>query len=196
MINRTHLFHSISFLLVFIISFILAGCSRVQSRAAEVELTIPDWENPEVTGINKEPGHCTLVPYLDMRRALEADRSSSPFYKSLNGKWKFHWVRKPADRPVDFYRPEYDVSNWKEIDTVEGRWMPYVRDWMTEYTRLSLADKEMLTCILMAADTMQIKDGYSKSTGRVKKLLEFHLEENSIVASAKKQEGAKKAGPG
>jgi beta-galactosidase len=75
----------------------------------------PDWENPQVVGLNKEAGHCTLVPYSDTGTALQCERQASEFYKSLNGKWKFNWVSKPSDRPVDFYKPSYDVSKWDDI---------------------------------------------------------------------------------
>lgn len=39
----------------------------------------------------------------------------SPYYKTLNGTWKFHWVADPKDRPLDFYKPEYDVTKWDDI---------------------------------------------------------------------------------
>ncbi len=97
------------------------GCSRLNVQSAALSGEVLDWENPEVIGRNKEPGHCTLAPYPDARMALKAEREDSPYYRSLNGKWKFNWVRKPADRPVDFYRPDYDVSRWKEIP-VPSNW--------------------------------------------------------------------------
>jgi beta-galactosidase len=96
-------------------SVLAIGCSWLQARAANSAQWTPDWENERVVGINKEPGHCTLVPYQNVQEALTADRTASPFRKSLDGYWKFHWVRKPADRPVDFYKPGYDVSGWAEI---------------------------------------------------------------------------------
>jgi beta-galactosidase len=109
-------------LLAVVILLTVAGCSRPQqSLVSDTNLTTPDWENPEVIGINKEPGHCTLIPYSDKRTALQADRTASSFYKSLNGNWKFNWVRKPADRPIDFYKFEYDVSGWREIP-VPSNW--------------------------------------------------------------------------
>jgi len=89
--------------------------------APSENLDIPDWENPSVIGVNKEPGHCTLIPYADTRSALDTNREASPFYKSLDGKWKFNWAPKPADRPTDFYKPEFDVSRWKEIP-VPANW--------------------------------------------------------------------------
>jgi beta-galactosidase len=122
MCNRIRLFRITLPLLAIVISLTVAGCSRPQqSLITDTNLTTPDWENPEVIGINKESGHCTLIPYSDNRTALEVDRTASPFYKSLNGKWKFHWVRKPADRPIDFYKYEYDVSSWREIP-VPSNW--------------------------------------------------------------------------
>ena len=80
-----------------------------------------DWENPAVIGRNKEPGHATYTPYPDVQSAIRNDRSASPFVKSLSGTWKFNWVRKPADRPKPFYKPEYDVSDWHDIE-VPGNW--------------------------------------------------------------------------
>jgi len=80
-----------------------------------------DWENPEVFGINRELPHVNTVPFSDQKSALEKKKSQSVFYKSLNGMWKFHWVKKPADRPLDFYREDYDVSQWDEI-AVPANW--------------------------------------------------------------------------
>ena len=74
-----------------------------------------DWENPEMIARNKEAPHCTLMPYANEAQALKADRFASSFFKSLNGRWKFHWAPKPADRPADFYQPDFDVSDWKTI---------------------------------------------------------------------------------
>jgi hypothetical protein len=88
--------------------------------------------------------------------------------------------------PEEFIRNRL-VSNWKDLNSIEARWMPYVRDWMTEFARLSPADKETLTRAIAYSDNKLVKEQHAKSIGRVKKLLEFHLEENNIVSAAKKQ---------
>ncbi|KPK33898.1 MAG: hypothetical protein AMJ65_19070 [Phycisphaerae bacterium SG8_4] len=90
-------------------------------EARTVQPGTPEWERPEIVGINKEPGHCTVVPYLHLRRALKVDRTQSRLYMSLNGDWKFNWAQKPADRPLEFYRPGYDVSKWADIP-VPSNW--------------------------------------------------------------------------
>jgi beta-galactosidase len=82
---------------------------------------VNDWENPEVVGRNKEPGHCTLMPYPDVETALACEREASPFFQSLNGPWKFNCVHKPDDRPKDFYKPDFDVSKWAQIP-VPSNW--------------------------------------------------------------------------
>jgi beta-galactosidase len=93
----------------------------------------PEIENPELLGINKEAAHATLMPYANLNEALIAKRHSSTFCNSLNGMWKFNWVAWPQMRPVDFYKPEFNVSSWKEIP-VPSNWQilgygtPYYRN--------------------------------------------------------------------
>jgi beta-galactosidase len=89
-----------------------------QSQPAAVE---NDWENPRVFAIKKEAAKATALPYADVLTAFRDDPESSPYFYSLNGMWKFNWVPKPGDRPVDFYKQDYDVSSWKEIE-VPSNW--------------------------------------------------------------------------
>lgn len=90
-------------------------------------------ENPECLGINKEPFHATLMPYANLKEALAANRYKSSFRMSLNGMWKFNWVSWPQNRPVDFYKTDYDISGWKEIAVpsnwqVKGYGTPFYRN--------------------------------------------------------------------
>jgi beta-galactosidase len=78
--------------------------------------TVPkEIEDPENIGINKELDHATLMPYSNLAEALKANRRASSLAVSLNGMWKFNWVDWPQKRPVNFYKPSYDVSGWKDI---------------------------------------------------------------------------------
>jgi beta-galactosidase len=81
----------------------------------------PDWENESVIGINKEPGRATGVSFSTVNEAIEAydlkgptdafkKWTTSPFYQSLNGQWKFHWVKQPSERPIDFFKTRYDST--------------------------------------------------------------------------------------
>ena len=89
-------------------------------------------ENPEMLGINKEPYHATLMPYASLQEALVAKRHASSLCLQLNGMWKFNWVPTPEERPVDFYKPSFNVSGWKEIPVpsnweVQGYGTPFYR---------------------------------------------------------------------
>src|SRR5919205_1161422 len=112
----------------FVASLLLIACSFVPSKAQQPGA--PEWENPRVFAVNREPAHATFVPYPDeasarrgaLRYAPGAPAAPpSPFVQSLNGMWKFHWVKEPSARPADFYKPEFDVSSWKEI-RVPSNW--------------------------------------------------------------------------
>src|SRR3954465_8282445 len=74
-----------------------------------------DWENEQVLGINKEAAHTICVPYASREQALQDVPVTSPWYISLNGPWKFHWVKQPSERPVDFYKTDFDVTQWSTI---------------------------------------------------------------------------------
>ncbi|MCQ2084459.1 MAG: DUF4981 domain-containing protein [Bacteroidaceae bacterium] len=69
--------------------------------------SIPDWENPQVFGINKLPYHATL--------GNPSSQQDNPEITWLDGIWKFHWSKDPDSRPADFYRLEFDVSGWDDI---------------------------------------------------------------------------------
>ncbi|HZI32572.1 MAG TPA: glycoside hydrolase family 2 TIM barrel-domain containing protein, partial [Candidatus Binatia bacterium] len=83
--------------------------------------TPPDWENPELTGINNEPPHATMVVCPDAKTALtigpvcNAERVKSPFYRSLNGQWKYHYSSNQLARVPDFWLPDFDDSKWATI---------------------------------------------------------------------------------
>ncbi len=81
----------------------------------------PDWENPEVFGINNEPTRSTSLPYPSESLAITDDYSRSPYYLLLDGQWKFNFSTCPDKRPLDFYKENFDVSNWKNIK-VPGNW--------------------------------------------------------------------------
>ena len=106
----------------------------IDAQTAVVGAPIPpEIENPELLGINKEPYHATLMPYANLQEALVAKRHASSLCRSLNGQWKFNWVPTPEQRPADFYKPNYDVSAWKEIPVpsnweVQGYGTPFYRN--------------------------------------------------------------------
>jgi len=107
--------------------------------SAQETTTKYNWENPDIVELNKEAPHCSWIPYPDERTTLENDPEQSPFYKKLNGYWKFFWSKKPADRPVNFYKEDYNDIQWEEIRVpsnweIEGYGIPIYVNQPYEFT--------------------------------------------------------------
>jgi beta-galactosidase len=81
----------------------------------------PDWENPAVFSRNTEAPHATYIPYDNFKAAVDNNKARSPYYLSLDGIWKFKWVPNTSDRPVDFYKDDYNVSRWDDFP-VPSNW--------------------------------------------------------------------------
>ncbi|MDH6624627.1 beta-galactosidase [Streptomyces sp. LBL] len=76
----------------------------------------PEWNGHiDVFRLGAEPAHTTLMPYQDVRQALAADRTRSPYRLSLDGTWKFAYADRPDDRDIDFHRTDVDDRDWDTI---------------------------------------------------------------------------------
>jgi len=75
----------------------------------------PEWDDLAVLHVGTEKPHATLMVYPSVELASAADRTRSPWFRSLNGIWKFNWSPGPASRPADFYRPDFADAAWKTI---------------------------------------------------------------------------------
>ena len=85
----------------------------------------PEWENPRVFRVGTEASTATLMVYDSAKAARKAKaREDSPYFLSLDGLWKYHWVPHPDQRPQHFFRPDFSVAEWADIpvpDSVEVR---------------------------------------------------------------------------
>lgn len=86
----------------------LAVAALLLSLSGPLRGETPDWENEQVTGINKEQPRAAILPAAN--KTL-----------SLNGDWKFHFSMTPDKRPVDFYKPSCSVAEWDTIN-VPSNW--------------------------------------------------------------------------
>ncbi len=111
----------LTYVLLFVAIFSVSCQSNGQKKQTGNATVPPEIEDQSVFRINKEAAHSTLQPFVDEALAIENKFSASPFYQSLDGNWKFNWVRKPADRPVDFFETDYDDNEWGEMP-VPGNW--------------------------------------------------------------------------
>lgn len=86
-----------------------------------LQAQMSDWENPAVFRINNEKPYATLLPYADAASSVSFRKEASSFYQSLNGTWKFHWVKNLTEVPGEFYQPAFNDKNWDNIE-VPGNW--------------------------------------------------------------------------
>ncbi|MDN3668482.1 glycoside hydrolase family 2 TIM barrel-domain containing protein [Echinicola jeungdonensis] len=80
-----------------------------------------EWENPEIIQRNKEAARAYFITYDSKEKALKERKAYNGLYKNLDGIWKFSLVKRPEDRPKDFYRVDFKDETWDEI-TVPSNW--------------------------------------------------------------------------
>lgn len=84
-------------------------------------LSAEEWQDPEIFSIDRAAPHASVVPHGRASGALDGPSAESPFHRSLNGAWRFHWARRSAERIAKFYEVEFDDTQWPEIQ-VPGNW--------------------------------------------------------------------------
>jgi beta-galactosidase len=77
-----------------------------------------DWENPDFFQINTLAPRATAVYFPDRESALAG--GDSPWQRTLNGEWAFHWCSNPAEVPEGFWEPSYN-ADW-EVFPVPSNW--------------------------------------------------------------------------
>lgn len=80
-----------------------------------------EWQNPEVNAVNRAPMHTNYFAYESVEAAQQGVKENSANYMTLNGTWKFNWVRNADQRPTDFYQTNYNDKGWGEMK-VPGVW--------------------------------------------------------------------------
>lgn len=81
----------------------------------------PAWLDPNVNAINRAPMHTSYFAFENPDLATSGVKSMSDNYLSLDGKWNFNWVENADQRPLDFWKTDFDDSSWVKMD-VPGIW--------------------------------------------------------------------------
>ena len=95
-----------------VFSLLLALFLTGNSASAQNETR---WHNVDVNQQNREPRRASFFAYENMDKAKEAQKSLSANYLSMEGMWKFHFVKDHDKRPVDFFKVNYDDAQWKNF---------------------------------------------------------------------------------
>lgn len=80
-----------------------------------------EWLDPNVNEINRLPMHANYFAYEDESLALDGVKEQSSNFMTLNGTWKFFWVKDASMRPTDFYGTAYNDKGWSDMP-VPGLW--------------------------------------------------------------------------
>ncbi len=80
-----------------------------------------EWQDPGINAVNRAEMHTNYFAYESQEAALRNCRESSVNHLSLNGMWKFNWVRDANQRPTDFFRIDFDDQSWANMP-VPGIW--------------------------------------------------------------------------
>ncbi|OAM89901.1 hypothetical protein AW736_11335 [Termitidicoccus mucosus] len=75
----------------------------------------PEWVDETRVSEGLEEPHATMMVFPDVASAKGLDRVLSPFFRSLNGEWRFFWAANPSARAEGFWNPDYDDSAWTTI---------------------------------------------------------------------------------
>ena len=109
---------------------VIAAPAAAQNQGPVRDGPNPDWDNPAVVHRNTEPPRASFTAYPTEAQArahpvapffLCDTPTDAPWYRVLNGRWRFHFAERPADKPADFYRIDYDDRNWQTI-AVPANW--------------------------------------------------------------------------
>ncbi len=87
----------------------------------EPQPTGQEWQQEQNLSFGKLPHRATFTPFPDATAARAVTREASPLWRSLDGDWRFHWVKHPDLRPRDFWKADFDASRWKTIP-VPSNW--------------------------------------------------------------------------
>ena len=90
----------------------IACLVALQSFAAD---KTPVWKDPTVNQVNREQRHATFFAFESEDLAKQGDKTKSSRYLSMEGMWKFNFVKNHQDAPKDFFGLKYDDSKWVDF---------------------------------------------------------------------------------
>ena len=83
-----------------------------------------EWESPQQLSLNKEQPKAWFFNFASIESARKVLPDASEYYQSLDGTWRFNWVPNPSERPVDFYKTDFDDTKWDNVE-VPMNWNVY-----------------------------------------------------------------------
>ena len=73
------------------------------------------WNTPELNQLNREERRDNFFAFENKYLAEKGDKAASARFLSMEGMWKFNFVKNYYDRPTDFFKTQFDDSQWVEF---------------------------------------------------------------------------------
>ena len=94
------------------VSLCLAMLSMSSGAQAQSESR---WQNVNINQQNREPRRANFFAFENLEKAQSFDKKKSANYLSMEGMWKFNFVKDHNKRPANFFALKYDDSLWKDF---------------------------------------------------------------------------------
>ena len=89
----------------------LAGCALLSANAQ----TFKEWQDESVNEVNRAPMHARFFAYENAEKATSDIKENSKNFMSMNGSWKFFWVKNADQRPTDFWKVGFNDKGWDDM---------------------------------------------------------------------------------
>ena len=91
---------------------LFVGATTLQGAVAQKSSA---WNTPELNQQNREQRRANFFSYESINLAEQGDKSKSSRYLSMEGTWKFNFVKNHQDAPKDFFRTDFNDNEWEEF---------------------------------------------------------------------------------
>ena len=95
-------------------AMLLSAVSATAGNATP-RLNAPEWRNPLVNHQNREARHANFFAFESENAARAGEKCASSRYLSMEGMWRFHFVKNHQDAPANFWRSDFDDSKWENF---------------------------------------------------------------------------------
>ena len=85
------------------------GLTSVQAQ------TFKEWQDSEANSTNRAAMHTNYFAYATADEAQTGKKENSKNFMTLNGLWKFNWVRDADARPTDFFQTNFNDKGWDNL---------------------------------------------------------------------------------
>lgn len=93
---------------------LITGLFTTLALAAGAQ-TFQEWQNPDINAVNRLPMHTNYFAYENDEAASKGNKEQSSLFMSLNGTWKFNWVKDADSRPTDFWKTSFNDKGWDNL---------------------------------------------------------------------------------